>query len=325
MKFRTECEIKKPKLTLNPENPVIGIGSCFAENITLRMRESLWDASNPLGVLFNPISIARAIRLSLLEYKESDFIKQSIFCYNKIYHSWLADSGCSSLSAEETIENLQNKQSQVLNSFKKGKTLIITFGTAYCYSLADDPKYVVANCHKMPNSMFSRFRMSVEGIVNLWRQILNDLKNQYGENLKIIFTVSPVRHIRDGLHENNISKSILLLSIEELCNEFDFCEYFPAYEIINDDLRDYRFYSYDLVHPSQIAIDYVWEKFKEAYLDAKGIETLKEGEKIVKRLAHRPIVANPDAITKFMSETMIMLKDFQTRNPHSLSPDFIAE
>lgn len=305
MKFRTELDIVKfrPSFSLDPNKPVIAVGSCFAANIAEKMRESLWEVSTPFGTLYNPFSISTAIRSALSQDKET--YEKSIFCHNGIYHSILGDSSFSSRSAEDVVTRLvagANAFNQFLNLSRndeserfKGKscqpsiTLIVTFGTAWCYFLREDPRKVVANCHKLPTECFTRRRITVEEIINDWDKLLRLLNNRFPA-LQIILTVSPVRHLKDGFHENTLSKATLQMAAEEICSRHHYCHYFPAYEIIIDDLRDYRFYAEDMTHPSDKAINYIWQKFQECYLTPDGMKILKEGENLFKGLGHRSIL-----------------------------------
>lgn len=317
MDFRTEYKIKKGDLTLRPEKPIVGIGSCFATEIIEKMRSCMWNATNPLGTLFNPLSIEKALRLCLTDTDSQQQMTKSFFEDNGIIHSWFFDSRISSFSESESLEKFKEMRSLLMENILKGKTMIVTFGSAYCYFKSTDSEYVVANCHKQDKEMFERKRISPKDIIIKWKDLLLDLKNLVPE-LRVIFTVSPVRHIRDGLHENNLSKSILLMAVDDLCSMFNFCHYFPSYEIMNDDLRDYRFYASDLVHPSSVAIDYIWEKFKEQYMDSRGIEILKKGEAIRKRIQHRHIIATDLQILTFKEETERQIREFQRLYPDML-------
>ena len=289
MRLRTEITISKSSLTLDPSLPVACVGSCFADNVAAKMESCGWEAVRPLGVLYNPLSIAGALRLCLVSDTPGQTFEESLFSHEGQVHSWLFDSRCSSALREECLQKFSEKSAAFSGALKRGHTLIVTFGTSYCYFLADMPDYVVANCHKVSDKNFIRRRISVEEITSCWRNLLKELKSRFS-NLQVIFTVSPVRHTRDGLHCNNLSKAVLLLAVEELCKAFDFCTYFPAYEMLNDDLRDYRFYADDLVHPSSMAIEYIWQNFRAAYLDPNGIETLRQREKEIRLNNHRPII-----------------------------------
>lgn len=316
MKFRTEIKIGRSGLQLGIDRPVALVGSCFADNIGERMRRCLWNAQNPTGVLFNPLSIAKNLEMILLQGDSDSSFKESLFECNGIWHSWLFDSSISG-----SAEYIDGKYRQLMKDFpeliRQGGTLIVTFGTAWCYYLNLRTDYVVANCHKQPASMFTRRMASVEEIAEKWRLLLGRLKKNYPD-LNVIFTVSPVRHVRDGLHGNQLSKATLLLAIDRLCQEYDFCSYFPAYEILNDDLRDYRFYADDLCHPSETAVEYIWEKFIECYIRAEQQRALIEGEKITKRLHHRAIISGSDEAKEFANETQRLYREFSERHPTAM-------
>lgn len=290
MKFRTEINIPRSPLTLDPQRPILLAGSCFSDNIGRRMRLSLWKAFNPFGVLYNPLSIERALRCMILDSDDTVF-EQSLFATNDVTRSWLFDSKISSEFRNDTLKGYRDRKKVALEVLKSAQALFVTFGTSYVYALAENTGYVVGNCHKVSADAFLRSRLSVSEIVTVWERLVDDLRDRY-PGLEIIFTVSPVRHVKDGLEGNQRSKAVLLLAVEELCRRFPCCHYFPAYEIVNDDLRDYRFYASDLMHPSEDAVEYIWEKLKETYLDPEGEKMLKEGCAIVKGWLHRPL---PDA------------------------------
>lgn len=309
MKFRTPYSPQRADFSLSPEHPVVMLGSCFSDNITERMREALWDASNPLGTLYNPLSIKKTLEIFLFEndlrkrFADSLFIDAQGKC-----RSFLGDFRLAADNVAGAIDKAEKARHTLLHRLNNAEALFITFGTSICYSLLPekDPEDIgfsgnqsrkellsatVANCHKLPASRFERYRLTPEEISKMWIDFCRKIRNAY-PHLRIVFTVSPVRHLKDGFIANARSKAILLLAIEEICSELDYCSYFPAYEILNDDLRDYRFYASDLLHPSQQAVEYIWEIFKETYLDNNAISLLKEGENILKEMKHRPLLMN---------------------------------
>lgn len=319
MNFRLQMEPKRSVLTLRPEKPLLLLGSCFADNMAAKMRASLWNADNPLGVLFNPQSIAENLRLCIDdEHSETEFERSIVVKENEVF-SWLADSSANGQSKEEVINRLINRQKRVKTILNQNPTACITFGTAFAYFLTARPGFIVANCHKQPSVLFNRRALTVSEIVDIWNPLLNRLKEKY-DRLQIIFTVSPVRHVRDGLHENTLSKSILHLAVDEICRTHNFCHYFPAYELLIDDLRDYRFYANDMAHPSELAVNYIWENFKTTYLDEEGKRLLEEGERLAKRVTHRHILPGSSEAKKFDEQTNNLLADFHRRYPGSLLP-----
>lgn len=290
MRFRTEYEAKPGGRLLNPEESAVLIGSCFTDYIGERMRTCRWRAfPNVTGVLYNPCSIANILRIACGEDEISQAIEDSIVNKDSLWMSWLADSKCTSSKRQETIDRITDKLIALHERMAEAKALIVTFGTAWIYELKERPGYVVSNCHKFPADTFVRRRLTVGEIAGEWKNLLKLLSESFPD-LRIIFTVSPVRHLKDGFEGNSRSKAILQLACEEICRDNDNVEYFPSYEIMNDDLRDYRFYASDMVHPSPEAVEYIWEKFQDRYLSKESRALLAEGEKVTKRLNHRPII-----------------------------------
>lgn len=290
MKFRTEYEAQPCEAQLDPEQPVVLMGSCFTDYIGERMRLCRWAAyPNPCGTLYNPASIANVISIAIAKKGIFDIIKDSVVNNDPLWMSWLSDSDCTTYSQSDTEERVFGRLSNLSDKLKGAQCLIVTFGTAWVYELRKRPGYIVSNCHKFPPKTFLRRRLSVSEIVNEWKEVLGKLA-QLNPDLRVIFTVSPVRHLKDGFEGNSLSKAILRMACEEICGEHQNCDYFPAFEIVNDDLRDYRFYGPDMVHPSPTAVDYIWEKFQDRYLSKASRALLAEGEKVTKRLMHRPIV-----------------------------------
>lgn len=286
MKFRTEYIAEKSSLTLNPLRPIVLTGSCFSQNIAAKMTSCFWAAFNPFSTLFNPFSIFEAIEVAIDGESGVAKFENSLFQHNGLWNSYMFGSAFSSIDREDCIEEFKLRQKEFIDNINNGKVLIITFGTSICYFLTDTSK-VVGNCHKLPSESFYTRRLKVNEIEEEWRKVHKKLLNLLPE-LKVIFTVSPVRHLKNGFVGNERSKAILQLAVEGICAENGNCFYFPAYEIMLDDLRDYRFYASDLVHPSEIAIDYIWEKFTETFLDKEGLEILSEGRRKYLASSHRP-------------------------------------
>lgn len=259
------------------------VGSCFSDNMGHYFDTHRFDVcSNPFGVLFNPISIDRALRFML---QPDLFDKNRYFYkYRDLWVSFAHHGRFSKENFEDFEANIDDNLQQSADFLRKTRYLFITFGTAFCYKfIARD--LIVSNCHKIPNHQFDRIRLDVKKIVTQWNGTLALLKENCPD-MKVIFTVSPVRHLGDGAHENTLSKSVLLLAIEKLVdNEFTY--YFPAYEYLMDDLRDYRFYAKDLCHPNDMAISYLEEKLAESFFTPETIEHLAEIEKENRFLNHR--------------------------------------
>ncbi|MCH5230171.1 MAG: GSCFA domain-containing protein [Muribaculaceae bacterium] len=291
MRFRTEYKAEKAIFSLDPGKPLVLLGSCFSQNMAKKMEDHLWEAVNPAGTLYNPISIYKAVELLLTG--DTKKFEQSLFEFNGIWNSRYFDSSFSSRNRIDSIEEFNNRSRQFQDKLKEGRQLIVTFGTSICYCSAENDE-VVGNCHKLPSPNFYTRRMVPEEIGRLWKEMIDRL-NVAIPDIRIVFTVSPVRHLKNGFVGNSRSKAVLQLGVEEICVNRENCCYFPAYEILNDDLRDYRFYASDLAHPSEEAIEYIWEKFLETFVDSAGFRLLEEGAKRVKSARHRP---HPGALGK---------------------------
>lgn len=277
---------EKSVITLDPHLPVVLAGSCFSQNMASKMKAHLWKAVNPLGTLYNPVSICQALDIMLDEKEGSNRFENSLFHHNGIWNSCKFDSSFSSQDKNDCIEDFENKGIILRDALQEGRQLIVTFGTSFVYYFSDTGE-AVGNCHKLPSQRFFRERLSVTEISATWKGMIEKLNVLYPE-IKIIFTVSPVRHLKDGFVGNMRSKAVLSLGIESIVRENPGCQYFPAYEILNDDLRDYRFYASDLAHPSEEAIEYVWGKFLDTFVDKQGIQILTEGASKYKAERHRP-------------------------------------
>ena len=288
MKFRTEFEPTKASFALSPQKPVVLVGSCFSQNMARKMEEHLWRPILPTGTLYNPVSIVSALYMMRDKEKGKLNFEKSLFRFNDIWHSKKFDSSFSSADKNCCIEKFLKHQDEFLEAMAGGSPIIMTFGTAICYQSADTGA-TVGNCHKLPSQNFRRERLSVTDVWNYTNILIEELRKDYPE-VKFIFTVSPVRHLKDGFVGNSRSKAILQLGVEEICQYNEGCVYFPAYEILNDDLRDYRFYAADLCHPSDQAIEYIWEIFCETFLTSSDLNLLKQNNKKYKSTLHRPLI-----------------------------------
>ena len=283
MKFRTEIEIAKIAEGIDHTQKVFALGSCFAESISERLAKAKFSVTtNPFGVLFNPLSIANAIeRLDGTRAFGVCDIKAGRECF----FSFDAHSSLDGKSHTEAFANINRAVALGSKALHEADWVILTFGTAWVY---EREGRVVANCHKQPAKEFERRRLSVAEIVERYDALFEGVLR----DKKVVLTVSPVRHIGDGLQENSVSKATLRLAVEELVAKHKNAHYFPSYEILIDDLRDYRYYAEDLAHPSKVAVDYVWERFCEAMLSTKTQEQLPKIEQIVAAAEHRPF--NPE-------------------------------
>ena len=253
--FRTAVNIPGFRFKTGYNHLNLFIGSCFTENIGAKMAELKYPVDiNPFGILYNPASVAEGIKILMdgLSFTEADLFQQE-----GLWHSLWHHSRFSGTSIEETLEKINGRIRSSSEYLKNADFLFITFGTAWIYRFKNSGQ-IVSNCHKLPEGDFVRARLSVEEISDEYRMLCDKL-NAFNPSLKIVFTVSPVRHWRDGATENQRSKAILHLAVERIVQENSgFCSYFPAYELVMDELRDYRFYSPDMIHISDIAVDFIW-------------------------------------------------------------------
>lgn len=294
--FQTKVEIPQSEFKISYEDFILTLGSCFAENIGRKMNEVYFDTDvNPFGVLYNPVSISKSIR-SLLENKP--FTEKELFHHKGLWQSYSHSSLFSATSADKCLENINLRFTNTANKLLNTNFILITFGTAWVFEEKNTCS-VVSNCHKLPANHFKRRRLTVDEIVDDYSKLITDLTVRI-PNLKLIFSVSPIRHWKDGAQENNVSKSTLLLAVDKLQNEFNHILYFPAYEIQMDELRDYRFYAADMVHPSDVAIDYIWSRFTETYFDAETLEIKKDMEQLFADLSHRPLFPDSEEYEKFI-------------------------
>lgn len=280
------------------------IGSCFSDEISNKLKNTgNWVYSNPFGTLFHPSVLAYQVLSCFNEEKDTRIFERG----NKFY-SW----NTSTLISDTSKEGLQSKLADIKSTFKKqlakSKILIATFGSAWGYELEED-ETLVANCHKMSSHLFKKFLSSPHELVQDWVIAIEKL-HELNPELKIIFTVSPVRHIKDGVVENNLSKARLIEAVQQLAFEPN-CSYFPSYELIIDVLRDYRFFKEDRVHPTQEAINFVWKKFESTYCSDQTIELNRAVEKVNLMMAHRPSENKQEHITKIS----LKMADLSKKNP----------
>ena len=283
MQFRTIIPAPQYPFQIQENDAVMLVGSCFSDNMGHYFDTHRFEVcSNPFGVLFNPISIDRALRFML---QPDMFDKNRYFYkYRDLWVSFAHHGRFSKEIFEDFEANIDSNLQQSAEFLRKTRYLFITFGTAFCYKFIPRD-LIVSNCHKIPNHQFDRLRLDVKKIVTQWNSTLTLLKESCPD-MKVIFTVSPVRHLGDGAHENALSKATLLFAVEKLVdNEFTY--YFPAYEYLMDDLRDYRFYAKDLCHINDLAISYLEERLAESFFSPETIERMVEIEKENRFLNHR--------------------------------------
>ena len=311
MDFRTHVERPQNDVQMRLSDTMMLFGSCFSENIgsQLSANKFLCDV-NPFGVLYNPTSISKAL-LRLCDPKP--FKSEDLFFANDLWNSWMHHSSFSSPDASICLQQINQRLTQSAENLRNARFLLITFGSAWIYRLKDTQE-CVANCHKQPDKLFDRVLLTKEEIVSESQQTIAIIR-EINPDIQFIFTVSPIRHIKDGLHGNQISKATLLLAIEKLRQEVKGVSYFPAYEIMIDELRDYRFYADDMLHPSSLAIQYLWECFSDVYFDSSAKSFLRDWQVVNKRLQHKPFNPQSDAYRRFVNDTSQILNKLQEDHP----------
>ena len=312
MKLRTELPLSKAAFDLNYQTPTLGIGSCFVENIGQKLMDrQLPFHQNPFGIVYNPLSMAAQLDVLTTEKR---FVESDLVNINGLFHSWLHHGFYSDDNVVSTLNNINTSIDNARLFLKNTKRLFLTFGSATVYQLKTTGE-TVANCHKAPPQYFDKKRLSTTEIVTAFLPILKKLSTQIID-LQIIITVSPVRHLRDGLIENNLSKATLLLAADELAQKLPNASYFPAYELIMDDLRDYRFFERDMMHPTAQAIDYVWQFFSDTYFSEETKTVMREVEKIKAMQAHRPLKGlDTEGVRKFQETLALKIVETEKRFP----------
>jgi hypothetical protein len=309
MDFHLQFPIPSFPQKINYEHKFLFIGSCFAENIGETMQRYKFDLDiNPHGVLYNPASIAVALR----RYMKIDFVTENeLFFANDCWNSWEHHSRFSNPDKQKCLSEINKNISDAHVSLKNAEWLFITFGSSFAYTKSGK---LVGNCHKQSQKEFSKKLLSTSEIIEEYKPLISELR-KLNPKLKIVFTISPVRYIRDGVVENNLSKARLIDAVHQLKNENEKVFYFPAYELIIDDLRDYRFYKSDLVHPNQQAIDYVFEKLMQTAFSDEAKLLFNRIKAIVTAKEHRPFNPETESFGKFMKANLESCKELQKEYP----------
>jgi hypothetical protein len=283
LKFRTEISPVKSDLRIGYHSPLFFTGSCFSEEIGLYLERGKFDILiNPFGVLYNPASVSDSLSRIIAGTR---FTREDISEFGGRFLSLSHDTSFSSESAEDVLKSVNSNLEIAEEKLRNAHFLFVTFGTARIYRLKSSGR-IVSNCHKIPAKEFKREILSVDEITDIWKSLIQKLR-EFNSKLNIIFTVSPVRHWKDGAHGNQLSKSTLLLAIDRLISDDNKLTYFPSYEIMIDDLRDYRFYRDDLLHPSKAAVEYIWDFFTASYFDNDTLSLYREVKKVLEGTEHR--------------------------------------
>ncbi|WP_027377486.1 GSCFA domain-containing protein [Kaistella palustris] len=286
MKFRTEVSIENSAEKIEPDDRIFSVGSCFSSEMSALFETGqLQSLCNPFGTLFNPYSINTALRKL---HDSAFYTEEDLIAYNDAFISLDHHTSFTTGFAHQTLEKI-NTQIERGNYFLQNtKWVLITYGSSFIYEFLPKKKYA-ANCHKIPGKYFEKKLLTHLELTDSVYETIVSLKDICREDVQILFTVSPVRHTKDGMTENTLSKAKLFTALHEIILQFDNCHYLPVYEMLLDDLRDYRFYKDDLIHPNSQAIQYIWEKFGAAYFSDETKDFITENFKIAKALAHRPL------------------------------------
>ncbi|MBA0884595.1 GSCFA domain-containing protein [Flavobacterium undicola] len=312
MQFRTPIPISESIFPIDYNSKIMSVGSCFAVNMAEKFNDFKFQNNcNPFGIIFNPVSIERLVERIV---NKELFTESDIFFHNDLWHCFEVHSELSNPSKEAFLDSLNqlldstNQQIFDLTHFQ------ITYGTAWVYRNIES-KQIVANCHKVPQKQFAKELLAIETIQTAIQNTFS-LIHSINPEAKFTFTVSPVRHIKDGFVENTLSKAHLISAVHSAHNSQPITyNYFPSYEIMMDELRDYRFYAEDMLHPSQVAIDYIWQRFKETSISKTAFAIMDEVEGIQKGLSHRPFNPQSESHQKFIAKLQIRITKLHSEYP----------
>ncbi|WP_281237799.1 GSCFA domain-containing protein [Flavobacterium praedii] len=301
MNFTTQIPIRKNSNPIDYNSKIVSLGSCFAENMGDKFQYFKFQSTtNPFGIIFNPVSIEKIMDRVINDLL---FTEEDIFFHNERWHSFEVHSDLSHANQEELLENLNQILEETKKQLQEATHVIITYGTSWVYRNIEKDA-IVANCHKVPQKQFVKELLSVKTIQESIDHTISLIRG-INSNCNFIFTISPVRHLKDGFIENQVSKAHLITAVYDILKESVVVPpsgargLFPSYEIMMDELRDYRFYAEDMIHPSQVAIDYIWEKFKKSTIAETAYDTMEIVESIQKSMQHRPFNPNSESHKKF--------------------------
>ncbi len=314
MKLQTKIEVKKSTSTISYSDKILFMGSCFANEVGSIMKNLRFDVNvNPFGVLYNPASIAESLERLI---SGRHFENENVIKCGDIYKSLSHSSEFAAMSEDELTSNVNRQLDEASVHFKESKWVVLSLGTRWIYRLCSSGK-VVANCQKLPQTCFDRAPLDVEDVVKSLSPLIADNPQK-----NWILTVSPLRHWKDGAHGNQLSKAVLLLAVEKLQNMHENVHYFPAYEILLDELRDYRFYSEDMLHPSDQAVNHIWNIFSQIYVDLPSQEFMKVVSRLNAMAAHKPFFPHSESYMMFDKERKELEKSVNEKleNFRSLTP-----
>ena len=311
MELRTTFSIEPSERKITYNDRIMFIGSCFATSIGSQLEFGRMPVMiNPAGTVYNPVSVCNTID-TITGRKKYD--SSNLYKYEDIYISFDHYTDFSSGNSEEILNKINKKSEEALKFLSRASFLFVTFGTARVFRWIESGK-IVSNCHKIPAARFTHELLSPDEIIFLWNNQLDKLKSFFPD-LKVVFTISPVRHWKDGAHGNQVSKSVLFLAVEKLLEHQSKPAYFPAYELVMDDLRDYRFYDNDMLHLSVRAVDYIWESFCNCYFDKATAGLWNEVSAIQKAVSHRVQTNDYNRVRKFAENILSRIELIMKKNP----------
>lgn len=311
MQFRTNIPISQSDFKIDYNSKIMSLGSCFATNMAAKLGYFKFENSyNPFGIIFNPVSIEKLIYRIVNQFF---YTEKDVFFHNERWHCYEVHSDLSHSNKEQFLENLNDLLKTSLIQLFQSSHIIITYGTSWVYR-NKTTNAIVANCHKVTQKEFSKEILSVEIIEKSIQNTL-DLIQKMNPDVNFIFTVSPVRHLKDGFVENQLSKAHLITALHTATLQLPTSSYFPSYEIMMDELRDYRFYTDDMIHPNSVAIDYIWQRFSETAITEESQRVMKEVETIQKGLQHRPFNPNSESHQMFLSKLQDKIEKLQKQYP----------
>lgn len=312
MELCTRLRLSSPPFTLSYSDKLLLVGSCFADNIGTKLAEYKFSVDvNPFGTLYNPFSIASAARRL---GAGTPYTENELFLYEGRYHSFDHHSRFSAASAGECLERINDRLAASHRRLAATGAAVVTLGTAWAYRLKETGR-TVANCHKVPENRFDRRRYGPEELAAACHELVGTLWKA-NPGMHIVFTVSPIRHWKDGAHANQLSKAALLLAADRICSRYpEKTDYFPAYEIMMDELRDYRFYADDMLHPSPLAVNYIWQRFRDHYFAPETRRVMEAWEAVQKAVSHRPFDTQSEAYQKFIVQTLLKIERITEKFP----------
>ena len=316
MELRTAIKIDERRGTITHSDATVLLGSCFSDNIGARMRTAMMNVDvNAFGPIYNPLSIATNLQRAI---DGTPLTGDDVFLAGGMWNSFLFHSKMSRSNKLRALEGMNRRIASCHEHLLNARTLIVTLGTAMVYRHRPTG-CVVSNCHKLPGHEFARSMASIDDMTDALHRTFNSLL-KLNSGINIIITVSPIRHIADGLSQNSLSKAMLRVVADNLVRLMpDKVVYFPSYEIVMDDLRDYRFYAADMVHPSDVAVEYIWQAFQATFFDDRTSQAVARCERVSKRLNHRHITDNAEAIARFDADTRAVVANLIKEYPYIAS------